>query len=257
MGKLLGIFAHPDDESFLTAGTIAKYVKTGWTADLVYATRGEAGVRGAYVNASWEEFGGIRSRELEAAASEMGVRSVTFLDYKDGKLSHLTAGEMEDKLMAILRAERPDVVITFEPSGVNHHPDHSKVTLAATFAFQKYAEERHVEDADAIHPPKLYYAGEPESVVSYFVKKKYYPQESFGKPRRGIEDKKITTVIDIKKTSAVKSRALRAYLSKSEEIGQYLAIPNNPFLQQEYYILRYRGINESFMGKNDRVSDRL
>jgi len=257
MGKLLGIFAHPDDESLLSAGTIAKYVKAGWVADLVFATRGEAGSRGPYPDASREDFGQIRGKELETAASELGVRSITFLDYKDGSLPRLTPGEIEDKVMEILRTERPDVVMTFEPSGITNDPDHVKLTLAVTFAFQKYADDRHAEAVGDDNPPKLYYACEPESIISYFVKKKYYPSESFGKPRTGVEDKKITTVIDIKKTSAVKSRALRAYASQPDEVGRYLAIPNNPFLKQECFILRYVGINESFMGKNDRVSDRL
>lgn len=257
MNTLLGIFAHPDDESYMAGGTIAKYVKAGWTADLVCVTHGEAGNKGEFEAATKEMFGQIRKGELQAAAGELGVRSVTFLEFGDGKVAALPAGELEESIAKILRDERPDVVVTFEPAGVTNHPDHMKVTLSTTFAFQKYAKERASDFPDDPNPPKLYYACLPESSVSYFVKKGYFPAESFGQPWRGIEDKKISTVIDIKRTAAVKARALRAHVSQKEEIEDFLSVEHNPFMRQEYFMLRYVGLAEAYVGKNDRVSDRL
>jgi len=257
MSKLLGIFAHPLDESYMAGGTVAKYVKAGWKADLVCATRGEQGTWGEYEPESGNTLAEIRQKELEEAAIMLGVGSVTFLDYKDGGLSSQSPGEIEDKIAALLAVNTPDVVITFEPSGVTNHPDNIKLTLATTFAFQKYAADRYEADPEDKNPPKLYYACMPESIVRYFVKKKYIPNESFGRPWQGVEDKKITTVIDVSRVSAVKEKALRIHKSQSEEIGPYLEITNNPFLSHEYFMLRYIGIAEVFMGKNDRVSDRL
>ena len=257
MKKLLGIFAHPDDESYLAGGTIAKYVKAGWQADLVCATKGESGLHRGIQEEASADLAGIHARELEAAAACLGVRSITFLDYKDGRLSALTPGELEDKLCDVLQENRPDVVITFEPTGVTNNPDHIKLTLAATFAFQKYAFDRHEEAPEDENPPKLYFACEPASVVSYLQKIKYYPKESFGKPWTGVEDKKITTVIDISRSSVAKEKALASYECHAEEIDAYLSIEHNPFMKQEYFIARYVGINETFLGKNDRVSDRL
>ncbi len=257
MKKLLGIFAHPDDESYMAAGTLAKYAKAGWKIDLVCATRGEDSARGSFTATDSDTFGGVRQKELELAASQIGASSITFLDYKDGKLSSQTPGDVEEKLMKVLRENKPDVVITMEPSGVTNHPDNVKLSLSTTFAFQKYAADRHEENPADENPPKLYYACMPDSIVSYFIKKKYFSGESFGKPWRGIDDKKITTVIDIKRQKGVKTKALLSYESKKEEMEAYIAIPHNPFLSQEYFILRYVGIVEAFMGKNDRVSDRL
>lgn len=243
MKRLVGIFAHPDDESYMAAGTIAKYAKAGWTVNLVCATRGE--------DAS------VRSTELDKAAATMGVSSVTFLDYKDGEVASLTPGKLEEKLITLLSETQPDVVITMEPSGVTNNPDNIKLTLAVTFSFQKYAFDRNLADAADSNPPKLYYACMPESIVSYFVKQKYFPEESYGRPWKGVEDKRITTVIDISRGTGAKEKALRSYLSQESEIDRYLEIPNNPFLKQEYFILRYAGLVEAFMGKNDRFSDRL
>lgn len=257
MSKLLGVFAHPDEESYIAGGTIAKYVKNGWHADLVCATRGEQGVHAGYPDESMHGSDALRAKELSDAAAALGVSSITFLDYKDGRLNTLPSGEIEDKLMRVFTETQPDVVITFEPGGITNHPDAIRLTLAATFAFQKYASDRHDANPDDPNPPKLYYGCMPESIVAYFIRKKYIPAESFGRPWSGVEDKKVTTVINIQRSAAAKKAALKAYRTQSEEIDAYLAIPNNPFLKQEYFVLRYTGITEAFMGKNDRVSDRL
>ena len=257
MKKLLGIFAHPDDESYMAGGTIAKYVKAGWHASLVCATRGEKGTRGEYASADEVKFGEIRQKELEAAAEALGVRSTTFLDYKDGGLSTMPPGEIEEKITRILMENAPDVVVTFEPAGITNHPDHIKLTLATTFAFQKYAWERKAVNPTDDNPPKLYFGCMPESIVSYFVKKKYIPEESFDKPWIGVEDKRITTVIDISRVKAIKVSALMSHRSQTDEIEKHLSIPNNPFLKQEHFILRFSGVTEVFMGKNDHITDRL
>jgi len=243
MKKLVGIFAHPDDESYMAAGTIAKYVKAGWRVSLMCATRGEDSV--------------ARQAEMEKAVSHLGAIPITFLDYKDGEVAALPPGKLEDQLIAHLAEAQPDVVLTMEPAGVTNNPDNIKLTQAATFAFQKYAFDRSLADAADSNPPKLYYACMPESIVSYFIKQKYIPEESYGRPWRGTEDKRISTVIDISRVAGIKVKALESYLSQAAEIDPYLAISNNPFLSQEYFMLRYIGLAEAFMGKNDRVSDRL
>lgn len=257
MKKLLAVFAHPDDESYMAAGTIAKYVKSGWSAHLVCVTRGESAPRGEYAAMTADEFIAVRKKELENAISHTGVSAVTFLDYKDGEVSALPPGKLEEKFINIFHGEQPDVVITMEPSGVTNNPDNVRVSLSLTFAFQKYASDRDLANADDPHPPKLYYACMPESIVSYFVRQKYLPAESYGRPWRGVDDKRISTVIDIKRFTGTKAEALAEYQSQAEEIGPYLMIPKNPFFSQEYFILRYVGLTEAFMGKNDRVSDRL
>lgn len=255
MKKLLGIFAHPDDESFTAGGTIAKYVKAGWQVDLVCATHGDVVKPGEETGPQHK--GDVRKKELEEAAAQLGVTSITFLEYTDEKLSLEKPGEIEDKLASLLAEFKPDVIVTIEPSGITNNPDHMKLTLTATFAFQQYAWMRHEEHPDDAMPPKLYFGCMPGSVVSYLQKNAYIPEESFGKPWRGVDDKRITTVIDIKRFAAVKARALRAHASQSAKVNQYLGIPHNPLQAQEFFILRMEGIRESFMGKNDRVSDRL
>ena len=272
MKKMLLVFAHPDDESFFSAGTVAKYVARGWQADLISATRGEAGSRGSLTD-SVTPLGEIRQKELEAAGAIIGLSSIVFLGYHDGTLSNLNAGELEDKVYREMKKYRPDVVITFETTyGISNHPDHNKIGLAATFAFQKYAGETenpralgrravqklNLEEAlTTVNLPKLYYVCLPESIVEFLKKEHILPSVSLGSPWSGVPDNVVTTVIDIKKYRNKKIKALRAHPSRSADVERLLSYEKVPVLNQEYLILRMEGTKEVFMGKNDRVSDRL
>lgn len=237
MRKLLLIFAHPDDE-MLVGGTIARYKKMGWQVDLVFAT----------------DFG-----------------------YSEGKLSALTPGTLEDPIFRAMESSLPDVVITFDQTGISNHPDHIKICFAVTFAFQKYAtwlaglgkkyrvygahEQQWLKRLEVMlvkqREPKLYYTCMPDSVVKYLQKVDALPKESFGKPWIGVPDRLITTIIDIQKYRNVKKQALREHLSQRDDFHEEMARANNPEFFKEFYILRMQGTEEIFMGKNDSVSDRL
>lgn len=261
MNKLLLVFAHPDDESFSCGGTIAEYVEAGWRVDLLCATRGEEGERGPLVQLAREKVGETRQKELEKAGTVLGIHSITFLGYKDGTLTGLTPGILEEEIRQKMIEFVPDVVITFDTTGVSNHPDHVKISFAATYAFQKYAawiEEQleSVEETEQIFP-KLYYTCMPESIVAYEKKNKNIPAESFGKPWVGVSDKAITTVIDIREYGEIKKKALLCHVTQIADVERFLSNPNQPLLSREYYILRLHGTTEVFMGKNDRVSGEL
>ncbi len=261
MQKLLLVFAHPDDESFACGGTIPKYIEAGWEVDILCATRGEAGQAGSLGELTPEKLGEARQKELEKAATLLGIHSITFMGYRDGKLSSETPGELEDKIHQKMLELVPDCVITMDTSGISNHPDHIKLCFATTYAFQQYAEWvedqlRDQEDAEAALP-KLYYACMPESVALYLKKKKSIPEESFGKPWRGTPDKFITTVIDISEFASLKKKALALHVSQQEELQRFLSVASHPLLHHEYFILRMQGTTEVFMGKNDTVSNTL
>ena len=109
----------------------------GWDVELVCATRGESGNRGALEN-STESTGDIRQKELEKSIKIVGIRRITFLGFKDTLMPKLAAGELEESIYKVLKERNPNIVITFEPNGVTNHPDHKRLTVATTYAFQKY-----------------------------------------------------------------------------------------------------------------------
>lgn len=281
MKTVLCVFAHPDDESFTCGGTIAKYAKAGWAIYLLCMTQGEAGDAGPFVGTSATDLASLRRRELEKAASIFGIKKVIPWDFHDGALSQLPPGELEERIYEVMVSISPDVVLTFGPDGITNHPDHGKVSLSTTFAFQKYVKGllrlgdpiRHMKTRErnftqawqmsletagrSVGEPKLYYTALPESVATYLKKQNVIPAESHGKPFNGTPDKYITTVIAIKYVSFVKKQALMTHQTQQHDVERFLSIPSQPLLRDEYFVLRMQGEYEIFMGKTDRVSDRL
>ena len=125
--SLLGIFAHPDDESIACGGLLAWSAHLGAEVSLLCMTRGERG-RGA------GEIGETRRRELEAAARVLGIGAVQLLEHEDGMLPWLAAGPLRSEIEDAIRARRPEVVITFDVDGLYWHPDHIAVHELTTAA---------------------------------------------------------------------------------------------------------------------------
>jgi len=144
-------FAHPDDETVLAAGVACKYSAAGVDIVVSTATRGEVGKRGDPPVCSVEELPAVREAELRAAASIVGIRDVTFLGYRDRELAAAPPEEIREKLVRLLRARRPRIVITFDPNGSNLHPDHVAISRFTTDAVVAAADSRWFPDAGEAH----------------------------------------------------------------------------------------------------------
>ena len=84
---MLGVFAHPDDETFCAGGTFARYAKDGAEIMVVSATRGQAGqIRDARVGTR-RTIAAVREAELHLACERLGVAHVRCWDYPDGALA--------------------------------------------------------------------------------------------------------------------------------------------------------------------------
>jgi LmbE family N-acetylglucosaminyl deacetylase len=132
--RILGIFAHPDDETLCAGGTFAKYARSGAEVRVISLTKGEAGqIRDASV-ATRATLGAVRERELDAAGEELGLTETRCLDYPDSGLSKMESHTLVGLASQLLSEIRPDVVITFAPDGFSGHPDHIAVGAAVTAA---------------------------------------------------------------------------------------------------------------------------
>ena len=133
--RLLGVYAHPDDETFCMGGTLAKYAAAGAEIMVVSATQGEAGqIHDAHV-ATRRTLGQIRVQEMRQACRHLGVQHVVCLDYGDGKLSQLDPHPLLGNITEIIRTFRPDIVLTFGNDGVYGHPDHITIGAMTDTAF--------------------------------------------------------------------------------------------------------------------------
>ncbi len=150
---LMAVFAHPDDESFGIGGTLARYgAEPGTRVVLVCATRGEAGEISDPGLATPERLGEVREAELGCAAGALGIDDIYFLGYRDSGMAGtpenrhpqaLTMADSEEgvgKIVAHIRRERPDVVVTFDENGGYGHPDHIAIHHMTKAAFAAAAD---------------------------------------------------------------------------------------------------------------------
>ena len=155
---LLAIFAHPDDEA--TVGPVlAKYAAEGVTVYLAIATDGRYGVTGHAKIPAGDSLASVRAEEAKCAAEKLGIQPPIMFGLHD----QLRMGEgygpvhdqlntMREKVKALFTTLKPDVVITWGPSGWTGHHDHRLVSTVVTEVFQSQKWDK---------PSQLYYSAIP------------------------------------------------------------------------------------------------
>ncbi|GAA1152488.1 PIG-L deacetylase family protein [Ornithinicoccus hortensis] len=137
---VVAVNAHPDDEAILTGGTLAKLAAAGHRVVLVTATDGDAGPAAAQFGTGGE-LGARRLAELRASAEALGAAEVIHLGYSDSGLDadpavappgrrrfvDVPVEEAAEALAVVLRRERADLVLGYDPAGGYGHPDHVRV----------------------------------------------------------------------------------------------------------------------------------
>lgn len=136
---LLAVHPHPDDESIACGGVLAATAAhPRRRAVVVTCTGGEEGDNLAGIDLGDEPLAVHRRRELAAALDALGVGAHHLLGYRDSGMAGTPANDHPDsfhraelgaaaaRLAAIIRAERPDVVVSDDEHGTYGHPDHVK-----------------------------------------------------------------------------------------------------------------------------------
>lgn len=211
--RLLAVFAHPDDESFSSGGTLARYVAQGVEVYLTCATRGEAG-QWSGVPRQGRKLGEVREKELQAAAKILGIKQVSFLGFVDGRIDNRQITKLESSIVQKMRQVIPQVVICPDVTGISGHLDHIAVSLATTRAFSKVEEIK-----------KLYHVVLPQSLV-----KKYHL------PFSGFPDELITAKIKIARFWAKKEAAIKAHLTQKADWERFFKRKNYPRTENFYLV---------------------
>jgi LmbE family N-acetylglucosaminyl deacetylase len=138
LGTILGVWSHPDDEAWLSAGLMADAVRSGRRVVCVTATRGELGTTDP---ARWplEGLAEVRTTEMGRCLDLLGVTEHLWLDYPDGGCAQVPPEEPVQKLVALMEEIRPDCVLSFGPDGMTGHTDHQTTCAWATEAFRRAA----------------------------------------------------------------------------------------------------------------------
>jgi LmbE family N-acetylglucosaminyl deacetylase len=165
---VLSIHAHPDDQEFTVAGTLAKWASAGSTIATVCITSGDAGSNEhTPVEMTREVLAPIREEEQRDACRVLGIAEVIFLRYEDGVLQ--PSIDLRRELTRIIRRFRPDAVVCGDPTvrfyGASYmnHPDHRVAADATLDAIFPSAETR------LIFPELLAEGLEPHKVPAVFI----------------------------------------------------------------------------------------
>ncbi|OBA83743.1 N-acetyl-1-D-myo-inositol-2-amino-2-deoxy-alpha-D-glucopyranoside deacetylase [Mycobacterium sp. 1164966.3] len=267
--RLLFVHAHPDDESLSTGATIAHYAARGADVRVVTCTLGE---EGEVIGERWaalavdqaDQLGGYRVGELTEALRALGAGEPTYLGgagrWRDSGMQgtaprrrqrFIDADEQEavGALVAIIREQRPHVVVTYDPRGGYGHPDHvhaHTVTTAAVTAAG--AADSYPGNPWAV--PKFYWTVLAERAVTEgwraLQRDDLRPEWTIPSPEDfdfGYADDDIDAVIEADpQAHAAKTAALLAH-STQVAVGptrRACALSNNmalPISAQEHYVL--------------------
>ncbi len=179
--RLLFVLAHPDDESFGSGGTIARYVTEGVEVYLICATNGDVGTVSAEMLNGYKSVAELRLAELECASGKLGFKKVYKFGYKDsGMMNSETSrdpaclwqaaqAEVTRRVVEVIREIRPQVVITFNRYGGYGHPDHIAIQRAAVEAFSLAGDAAYETGQPPYPPQKLYYTAFPTVLVRFYV----------------------------------------------------------------------------------------
>lgn len=178
---LLGIFAHPDDESFGPGATLARYAAEGVDVHVIIATDGiEGSVEKSVDLPAHETLAQVRSGELSRAAIALGLASIWSLPYRDSGMRGSPSNQhphaliqqplpqLVEEVLGYVERLQPQVILTHDPFGGYGHPDHVRVCEATTAAF-------HIAAARGVNggsrgPQKLYYTAFDKRLLKWITR---------------------------------------------------------------------------------------
>lgn len=205
--RAMSIHAHPDDQEFSVAGTLAKWAKAGCEIISVVITSGDSGSNDPSKGAEYKsELAKLREGEQTAANKIIGVKETIFMRQPDGELEPTIA--LRKELTRLIRHHKPDVVLTGNPEAwfygneYINHPDHRAAAQAACEAVFPSAGSR------LIFADLLTEGFEPHEVKRLYV--------------HGTE--KPDTWVDISETIEIKVEALQQHASQIpvDEVGKWM-----------------------------------
>lgn len=244
--SLMQVHAHPDDEASKGAATTAFYASQGIRCVLVTCTGGEEGEilnPAADTDEARTDLRSVRARELKESARILGYDPVHLLGYRDSGMKDAASNDHPDcfwaadfdeavgRLVAIVRAEKPDVIISYGPDHSRYpHPDHVRAHEITLAAWDAAADPARYPDAGAPHAiSKLYYTAwayrrivaHHDEIVARGAESPYGRWLESWDPAN---DDAITTRIDVGAFMGARSDALRAHATQVAPDSFWFAI---------------------------------
>ena len=157
--NVLIVYPHPDDEVLSCSGLISKYSKKS-NFYMMILSKGEKGNKNSKRDTKLKE---IRHIEAKKVSKNLGVKKLIHKDLGDGKLSKNSI-EVEVEIKKQIKNIKPDLILTYDGSGLYGHPDHIVVSDIVT----KIAKKKGIKLWYSSIPKKLYnLANLPEHMAIY------------------------------------------------------------------------------------------
>lgn len=218
--RILATFAHPDDESYGPAGTLAQATRSGHIVSLLTLTHGESGSLGISKNLSATELAKRRSQELKCAARKLGIQRLQIHNLSDKQLKYVPEQLGVDIVKDEIKHFKPDIVITYHENTISGHPDHlavTKWTLNAVKSIQ--------------NPPGLFFFGLDQEQTSMITFRKLIP----------ISNSEVTHRINVENFISDKIAAIQCHKTQNAVWHQFEKMKTNykNFAKWEVFIQKW------------------
>lgn len=271
--RLLLVHAHPDDETINNGVTMARYVAEGAEVTLLTCTLGEVGevlvpaLAGLGAERG-DQLGGYRIWELATAMDALGVADHRFLggagQWRDSGMMDTEANkdprafwrastdpvafdEAVEAAAEVIRAVRPQVLVTYDEIGGYGHPDHIMAHRVAMAAVDRAAAP--TPDAEAWEVAKVYWNAVSKTELQRGIDAMaetgavfFEGVESADDLPFGNDDSEITTQVDGRDYVEAKNAAMRAHATQISLDGPFFALSNNIGLElmgfEQYRLVR-------------------
>jgi len=229
---IIGIFAHPDDESFGPSGYLYNSVLEGSDVHLLLVTKGDAGTNCD----DCEDLSQVRINEWKKSGELIGARSMVLLDRNDGTLNNNQYLEIAhdlqhqiDTITASYSEKFELELLTFEKSGISGHLDHIAVSFITSYLYKKL-----IDDPDRpFSLGKLKYftvcdSNAPEANTNWLFMPK------------GASHGDIDETIDISNVYEKKLEIMRAHKSQRRDMNSILERVENSVCQKREHFIYYK-----------------
>lgn len=220
--KLLIITAHPDDESYVCAGTIYKNFQQGGWSVLICGTYGERGTSHLKRKLSTTQLKRIRQHELTAVSRLLHIVPAHIIGVPDGRVRLRTAFFYR-KALSLAKQYKPQAIVSFGEDGITGHLDH----IAAGAVARRIARKLGVPFYAFTLPPSI-----AKDALAWLKTRRQAPHYA-----RTVRYRKPTIKIAI--DSRIKKQALRCHASQMDGKNAFTGFP--PFavrelLKAEYFV---------------------
>lgn len=224
LATVVCVHAHPDDEAFFGAGSVAHYASLGHRVVLITCTSGQLGFdaegrSGDQGGHDQSQTRATRAKELQCSAQTLGFARVVTLGYDDSGMSgwpqnqspyafmNADVNAVARTIAAIFDEENAQVVVTYDENGFYGHPDHIQANVVT---------RRAVEHSASVD--RLYYSVVPEGIIASLVEQATTQGLSLPawvlEASTHVNDDLVATTLDVRQYLRTKRAAMAAHASQ-------------------------------------------